>query len=208
MATLAIGDVHGNLRALDDLLGRVRGEIAAGDVVVFLGDYIDRGPDSRGCIDAILAFRRECPAETVCLLGNHEEWLLRTMADYSRHSWLLGMAPFETIRSYSAAAEQTLRKAIKEAGLGPYLGRRSLPYDAFFDAMPVAHRTFFGELALWFESPDCFCSHAGLEPREPGLGRQSRKALIWGDGAFPEEYAGDPIVVYGHRNNAEIDSYG
>ena len=44
---------------------------------MFLGDYIDRGHDSRGCIDAILAFRRESPAEVTCLRGNHEDWLLR-----------------------------------------------------------------------------------------------------------------------------------
>jgi serine/threonine protein phosphatase 1 len=91
MATIAIGDIHGNLRALDDLLGRVRDDITLSDTVVFLGDYIDRGPDSKGCIDRILDFRREIIGEVVCLRGNHEDWLLRTMDDYTRHSWLMGI---------------------------------------------------------------------------------------------------------------------
>lgn len=54
MATIAIGDVHGNRAALDDLLARLEGELDVDDTVVFLGDYIDRGPDSKGCIDSIL----------------------------------------------------------------------------------------------------------------------------------------------------------
>ena len=87
MATLAIGDIHGHRPALEDLLGQIAGEVAEGDTVVFLGDYIDRGPDSKGCVDAILRFRSEVRADVVCLLGNHEDWLLRTMANHERHSF-------------------------------------------------------------------------------------------------------------------------
>lgn len=69
MAVIAIGDIHGNLRALDDLLGKVRQEIDTGDTVEFLGDYIDRGPDSKGCIERILDFRRTSQIRVVALLG-------------------------------------------------------------------------------------------------------------------------------------------
>ena len=79
MATIAIGDVHGNLAALRDLLEKLRGEAA--DTLVFLGDYIDRGPDSKGCIDTILALPGSRRGDVVCLRGNHEEWLLKTRAD-------------------------------------------------------------------------------------------------------------------------------
>ena len=76
MATFAVGDIHGNLSALRDVLDQIRGEVRRRDTVVFLGDYIDRGPDSKGCIDAILKFRDESVATVVGLLGNHEDWLL------------------------------------------------------------------------------------------------------------------------------------
>jgi serine/threonine protein phosphatase 1 len=66
------GDIHGNFRALDDLLGKISQEIGSGDTVVFLGDYIDRGPDSKGCIQRILDFRRTTQIQVVALLGNHE----------------------------------------------------------------------------------------------------------------------------------------
>ena len=72
VATIAIGDVHGNRAALDDLLCQLDGEVQPDDTVVFLGDYIDRGPDSKACVDAILAFRADSPATVVGLCGNHE----------------------------------------------------------------------------------------------------------------------------------------
>ena len=110
MATIAVGDIHGNLSALNDVLDQLRRELLPVDTVVFLGDYIDRGPDSKRCVDAILRFRNEVGGEVVALMGNHEDWLLRTFHDHRRHSWLLGMEAFDTIRSYSAEAEHVLAK--------------------------------------------------------------------------------------------------
>jgi calcineurin-like phosphoesterase family protein len=208
MATIAIGDVHGNLAALLDLLGQLEREVHRGDVVVFLGDYIDRGPDSRGCIDRILAFREETPAEVVCLRGNHEDWFLRTKADYTRHSWLLGMEGLDTIRSYSPEAARTLRDALSEASLHLYTGRCVLPYEVFFDAVPSSHKEFFDRLTLSFRNEDCICTHAGLDPRVPDFADQTAESLIWGDVRFPENYHGEEAVVYGHRNDAIPDARG
>ena len=136
MATIAVGDIHGNRLALNDILVQIRSEAAAGDTIVFLGDYIDRGPDTKGCVDAILGLQREVKAEVVCLLGNHEDWFLRTLRDYRSHSWLLGMEAFDTMRSYSVEAARTLREAVSKAGAGVYLERCALPYEAFFDCVP------------------------------------------------------------------------
>jgi serine/threonine protein phosphatase 1 len=208
MATFSIGDIHGNLPALEDLLGQLCQHASEADVVVFLGDYIDRGADTRGCIEAILSFRRSCRTEVVCLRGNHEDWMLRTQDDYSRHSWLLGMEALDTIRSYSVEAEQALRLAASETGSQLYLGRCTLPYDGFFEALPESHREFFAALVPYFEGPDCICTHAGLDPAVHTLVDQSVKSLIWGHAAFPAEYQGIPPVVYGHWDNAELDGRG
>jgi serine/threonine protein phosphatase 1 len=62
MATIAVGDVHANLGPLNDLLGQLRAVVDERDVVVFLGDYIDRGSDAQACIDALLRFQEEVPA--------------------------------------------------------------------------------------------------------------------------------------------------
>jgi serine/threonine protein phosphatase 1 len=208
MATLAIGDIHGHRPALEDLLGQIAGEVAEGDTVVFLGDYIDRGPDSKGCVDAILRFRSEVRADVVCLLGNHEDWLLRTMANHERHSWLLGMEGLTTIRSYSRDAAQVLREAVSYAGAPLYQGHHALPYEAFFGCMPVEHLRFFGALREYHQTADCVCAHGGLDPRVARVEEQKRNALLWGAGSFPDGYQGAEVVVYGHWDNAALDRDG
>lgn len=204
MATIAIGDIHGQLKPLCDLLERLRPNIVAGDTVVFLGDYIDRGLDTRACIDAILEFKATVPSTVVCLRGNHEDWFLQTMQDYTQHAWLLGMEADDTIRSYSPAAANAIRGAAREARHEVYAGTCALPYDFFFDLLPPAHRQFFETLGLYHETLECLCSHGGVDPLGESLDDQER-ALIWGAQGFPSEYTGDRPVVYGHMNNAHVD---
>lgn len=208
MATIAIGDIHGNHAALDDLLRQLRGAVSESDVVVFLGDYIDRGPNSKECVNAILALQHEIAAEVVCLCGNHEDWLLRTRRDYRRHSWLLGMEAFETIRSYSIDAAQALRNAVSKAGPELYLGQCALPYEVFFDCLPQAHVRFFEGLRSYYQNTDCVCTHGGLDPGVSSVQAQTRQALIWGADGFPSQYDGAETVVYGHWNNAVLNAAG
>lgn len=210
MATIAIGDIHGNLAALTDLLDQLLPDAVEGDVVVFLGDYVDRGPDAKGCIDAILAFEDRGPARVVALCGNHEDWMLRTMRDPTRHSWFLGMQPLDTIRSYSLEAEGALRKAAGQVGLQLFIGSCELPYHLFFDAMPSGHRAFFKSLLTHYQTPDCICVHAGVHPSFPATDPQfhPRDSLFWGVREFPDAYAGTEVVVYGHHDNAELAADG
>jgi Calcineurin-like phosphoesterase len=208
MATIAIGDVHGYLAPLDDLLAAITPNIGGGDTIVFLGDIIDRGPDSKGCVDRILQFREQTPAGVVVLCGNHEQWMLRSKADPTRHSWLLGMLPFETIGSYSIDASARLRAAMAKAGSQLFGERVALPYALFFDALPSAHLQFFAELRTYYRGADGLCVHGGLDPRVPCLEEQTTDALIWGAKGFPQAYDGRELVVYGHHNNAEVDARG
>lgn len=208
MATIAIGDIHGNLAALSDVLGQIRGESGQGDTIVFLGDYIDRGADTRGCVDAILEFRQRVRSDVICLLGNHEDWFLRTTRDYSRHSWLLGMEASATIQSYSPDAARIILEAASQAGARLYQEPCTLPYEAFFDCVPADHLQFFESLSLYHQSADCVCTHGGLDPRVTHLQEQERRDLLWGAGDFPDGYEGGDILVYGHRNNAVLDADG
>lgn len=208
MATLAVSDIHGHLAPLLDLLAQLEEVVTSADTVVFLGDYIDRGPDSKQCIDAILEFADRAPAEVICLRGNHEDWLLKTRSNHRRHSWLFGMKAFATIGSYSPEAERIIREAMRASGLLVYSGHQDLPYDAFFDAMPESHTAFFSGLALSFQNQDCICTHAGLDPSVAALSDQTAEALVWGHPAFLSGYQGEPTVVYGHWNNAELDPDG
>jgi Calcineurin-like phosphoesterase len=205
MATIAVGDVHGNLLALTDLLGLLRAQITNEDTVVFLGDYIDRGPDTKGCIDAILEFQQEVAGEVVCLRGNHEDWLLRTLRDFRRHSWLMGMEAFDTIRSYSLEGAEALREAVAAAGPSVFFTRQMLPYQVFFDCVPRRHISFFEGLVPYYQGPDGICVHGGLDIGGARLEDQPLEVFLGGADGFPEDYADAVTVAYGHWDNAELD---
>ena len=210
MATFAVGDIHGNFPALRDLLGTIRPALSVDDTVVFLGDYIDRGSGSKQCVDAILEFAATHAGPTICLGGNHEDWMMRSYRDHTAHSWLLGMKGFSTIGSYSADAEIVLRAAASRAGTRLYEDDTlQLPYDMFFEAMPAGHLQFFDTLHLSYDDPHGIYVHAGFDTRLP-LEAQTRDALLFGrnDSGFPESYRGERVVVYGHRNDAELDAGG
>ena len=132
MATIAIGDIHGNQRQLDDLLARVVPELRPEDTLVFLGDYIDRGPDSKGCLERILRLKLEAQFEVVTLLGNHEQWMLRSLKDPMRHSWLLAMEGMDTVKSYSAEAAEILARSIEDYGPRLFFYKVALPTKRFF----------------------------------------------------------------------------
>jgi serine/threonine protein phosphatase 1 len=205
MASIAIGDIHGNVAALDDLLAQLEPTLTSQDTIVFLGDYIDRGTHSSQVVDRILHLRHESKATVVALKGNHEHWLLKTMADYTKHSWLLATEAYSTIRSYSAAAADALHAAaltIDRDAL--YGGLAPLPYDRFFDALPPAHVSFFRELLLFHQTADGTFVHAGVDVEIQSLEKQSPFALLMGTFTFPDRYAGPSVVVYGHHDNADV----
>src|SRR5437660_3612705 len=96
MRTLAIGDIHGCLHALNALLAIVQPQ--KDDLVIALGDYTDRGPDSRGVIDRLLRLRDEC--RVICLRGNHDQMLLDARHDPATLWEWLQFGGRETLESY------------------------------------------------------------------------------------------------------------
>jgi serine/threonine protein phosphatase 1 len=208
VATIAIGDIHGQADALEDLLAQLTPELVAADTVVFLGDYIDRGPATRRVIDLVLDFRAHAGATVVALRGNHEDWFLRTLHDPTHHSWLIAMEAFETITSYSAEAADELMRALERTGPRLFTEGASLPYDVFFAAIPPSHIEFFEALRPFHRTADAICVHAGLDSAIGRLDDQPLEACVWGTRNFPQAYNGDDVVVYGHWHNAVLDPDG
>lgn len=164
---LAIGDIHGCLAELDQLLEQVAP--TAEDQLVFLGDYIDRGPDSAGVIDRLLQLRDHLP-RTVCLRGNHEQMLLDFL-DNRNPGAFLANGGAETIASYQ-----------KDDRWPP----------------PAAHLEFFRDLRTLYVTEDFIFVHAGLRPGI-SLEEQDQEDLLWIRWEFLESDAdwGKP-VVFGH----------
>ncbi|MGH7129723.1 MAG: metallophosphoesterase family protein [Planctomycetaceae bacterium] len=94
--TIAIGDVHGCDVALQMLLGRLA--LTADDTLVLLGDVVDRGPNSRRCVELLIDLRRRC--EVVLVLGNHEEMMLRVLRGVGSPAFWLPFGGRETLSSY------------------------------------------------------------------------------------------------------------
>jgi serine/threonine protein phosphatase 1 len=178
----AIGDVHGCSDLLTKLLTKIRSDAARAPVeplLVFLGDYVDRGPDSRGVLDLVLA---GVPGfETVRLRGNHEDLMRAWLFGGDRNMaacWMVNGAA-ATLRSYglpSVASPAEARAAI-----------------------PEAHKAFIysGGTCLHDAEPYLFV-HAGILPGVP-VERQTVEALTWIRSDFLESDADHGrIVVHGH----------
>lgn len=100
MRTIAIGDIHGCLKALDGLIEAINP--GASDRLIFLGDYVDRGPDSRGVIERLIALQTRC--KTIYLLGNHEIIFRSVLGGFPADTWLR-IGGQQTLASYGGTLE-------------------------------------------------------------------------------------------------------
>jgi len=166
---LAIGDVHGHSLALGRLVDVI--EPTERDTVVMLGDYINRGPDSRGVIEILLQLQKRCCL--VPLLGNHEEMMLD-----SRHD---------------VHAENRWRHDGGDATLASYGDDLSL------DNIPAAHWEFLQACHPSFETADHLFVHANYSWHSP-LDRQSSEDLRWIsiEECAPKAHISGKTVVLGH----------
>ncbi|PSQ78102.1 MAG: serine/threonine protein phosphatase [Bacteroidetes bacterium QH_8_67_23] len=185
MGLIAIGDVHGCPDSLDALLDRLAP--ASDDHLVFIGDYIDRGPDSKRVIDRLLALREEQPC--TFLRGNHEALML----DY-----LQGEEG-----SPAAGATRALRLWQQNGG-GATLRSYANGQTA---RLPEAHVAFVRETRLYYETPDFFFVHAGLKPERTvreNVEADDERTFLWERGHLEApELAWEKPVVCGHTPQRE-----
>ena len=184
----AIGDIHGRADLLRTLLAMIEDDAQrqgrARNVLILLGDYVDRGPDSRGVIELLL----DPPLtgfQTVCLMGNHEDMMLTFLDDaQAADGWLMngGQA---TLESYGvmvppgAADPQTMQ-------------------DGLCQALPPSHLTFLRGLALYHVEGDFLFVHAGVRPGM-SIAAQDPHDLIWiRDDFLRSKKDHGQVVVHGH----------
>lgn len=192
----AIGDIHG----CDDLLAQIHNgidEINANDppdvsIEVVLGDMIDRGPDSRGVIDRLIARSRH--KAVVALSGNHETMLLRFLAAPDTLPQWLGLGGLETLRSYGVEP----RSPLDAAGAADTAERA-------MSAIPGEHLAFLQQLPLHCSLGGFTFVHAGLRPGLP-LDRQTKRDLTEIRAPFLN-YRGSfgTFVVHGHTPRADVE---
>ena len=172
--TIAIGDIHGCSNAFLRLLEAI--DPQSDDTLVTLGDYVDRGPDTRGVIDRLLQLPSRC--RLVTLLGNHEQMLLEAWAGRVDANFWLACGGLATLKSYGAVTE--------------------------VEQIPSEHIEFIENCRLFYEQDAHFFVHANYLPDEP-LEEQGRDMLLWRSlRAFtPGPHCSGKTAVVGHTCQPE-----
>ena len=187
----AIGDIHGCLDKVLHLLEVLRYDPTA-DRLIFLGDYIDRGPDSKGVLELMLSLQRENPAN-VFLMGNHEDNFLTYM-----HAGMTG-------KDASYGRTEPFFAGGGVATLTSYVPQLRDPYDLrLCHAIPPEHLTFLAELPLLWTNETYIAVHAGVRPGIP-LERQQANDLLRIRSPFLHTPHGlAKCVVFGHTPFREV----
>jgi serine/threonine protein phosphatase 1 len=146
--TIAVGDIHGCSAALSTLIAAI--EPRPNDCIIALGDYIDRGSDSRGTLDQLISLETRC--RLVPLLGNHEDMLLSARQDPAALEFWMECGGRDTLDSYSPSGS--------------------------LDSIPDEHVAFLSRCPLYHETARHFFVHANYEPHRP-LTEQQRPVLLW-----------------------------
>jgi len=186
MKIYAIGDVHGELGLLEEMMAEIMSEIREEDRIIFLGDYIDRGPKSFETIEFLIDLQMK-HKDTIYLLGNHEEMLLNAIERGKFHDIMLWQenGGFVTVENYQK--------------LG-YLKNMDFHHE-----FPMAHFLFLKSLRLFYESANYIFVHAGVlnNSMTPGidqLNEMDPDIFLWTRAEFyanPHGMWGKKII-YGH----------
>lgn len=175
MTTYAIGDIHGCLTALNTVIDAC--DIQPADTLVFLGDYIDRGPDSRGVIDRVLELSDSY--NVVTLRGNHEVMMLNAREDNEKLFMWQHFGGEETLDSYGVADGSDWQQAV-----------------------PEAHWQFLEQTGRYYETARHIYVHAGLK-QGVALEDQTDAYVYWKKFYSPGLYSADQTVICGHTARAE-----
>ncbi|MGL6076358.1 MAG: metallophosphoesterase family protein [Fimbriiglobus sp.] len=182
--TLAIGDIHGATTNLVALLEAVKPR--PDDWFIFLGDYVDRGPDSKGTLNTLIAFGEQ--HHCVFLRGNHELMMMRARKDLDeRRSW------------FNVGGRQCL------ASYGPSPG-----VPGKFEDIPRAHWEFLTtKLVDWLETDTHIFAHAGVDP-ELEMKNQNEVSIFWDFLTGPIHHKSGKTVIVGHtsQKTGQILNYG
>ncbi|CAN5829111.1 metallophosphoesterase family protein [soil metagenome] len=192
-ALYAVGDIHGRADLLEALLRRIAAEASrhpgeSERTLVFLGDYIDRGPSSRGVVERLLSDPLPGFA-TVRLLGNHEEAMLDFLDERSDGLDWLSYGGLETLLSYGVPLKGFPDTPQRAADLRGVLA----------EAVPQAHMNFYRKCSLHHSVGDYVFVHAGVRPGV-SLAKQSAADMLWIRDEFLRARSALPgkVVVHGH----------
>ena len=192
----AFGDIHGRADLLKEMFTVIDADLARSPVrrpiQIFLGDYVDRGPDSAGTLDLLIERGRRY--ETICLKGNHEAYMLEVLRDPGKLEEWRKFGGLPTLMAYGI-----------QPSLNPDAAEQTVLIETLLQQMPDTHLRFLRSLRSSFVCGDFFFVHAGVRPGVP-LQEQTEADMLWIRNEFldSEENFGK-FVVHGHTPVREPD---
>ncbi len=175
----AVGDIHGCYEKLRRLMEKVWKQFEPDyDTLIFLGDYIDRGPDSFSVVKYLTNLKKQFPG-IIFLKGNHEEMFGQYLLGLERHAYMVN------------GGQHTLESYFRHNPGGEV------------QTIPPEHLHFYSSLSLYYESEDYIFVHAGLKDRIP-LEKQKSEDLLWIRKRFiRSDFDYGKKVVFGHTPFSE-----
>lgn len=189
----AIGDIHGCYDLMKSLLSNIAADYAVcargrRPILIFCGDYVDRGPQSARVLDALAWLHRRREVDLHLLKGNHEEALLAFLDEPEKAAPWLSFGGAETLLSYGVVppAEDEGEEGLPRAR------------DELLERMPAVHLRLLQQLELMVEVGDYAFVHAGIRPGIP-LADQDERDLLWIRRGFIDKPGPfEKVIVHGH----------
>ena len=204
MNLYAIGDIHGCLNQLTSLHKKILTNDkfkVKEDLLIYLGDYIDRGLKSKQVIDQIIKIKNE-KIKTIHLMGNHEEFMVNFLFNKSNNikNWLK-FGVDQTFKSYGIEIVEFIKDGFEDIIIDKLR-------DILLEKMSSEHIDFFKSLKTSFSSEKYLFVHAGIDPRKK-LIEQTKEDYLWSrsDIFFDKNFKAEKIIVHGHTPEENIVNY-
>ena len=204
MNIFAIGDIHGCLKQLVTLQDKIFNYPQYNkeeDLLLYLGDYIDRGPSSKDVINHILQLQTE-GIKSIFLMGNHEQFMIDFLFNKinNLNNWIINGAD-QTFKSYDIEIAQFIKDGFEDDNIDKLR-------NIFLSKLTKGHVYFFKNLKLTYIMGDYLFVHAGINP-EKSLSEQNKMDFLWSrsDKFFDKNFKFEKIIVHGHSPEKEVINF-
>ena len=204
MNIFAIGDIHGCLKQLTSLLDKIFNHFGfnkKNDLLVYLGDYIDRGPNSKNVINHILKLQKE-KVKSIFLMGNHEQIMIDFIFNKINNlRYWLNLGADQTFKSYKIEVDEFIKD-----GFGDDKIERLR--NVLLNELSIEHIHFLKNLRLSYSIGKYLFVHAGINP-EKTLKDQDKMDLLWSrsDQFFDKNFKFEKIIIHGHTPDKNIINF-
>ena len=204
MNFFAIGDIHGCLSQLTSLHKNILNYDKfnpRNDLLIYLGDYIDRGKYSKDVIDQILKLKNN-NIKTINLMGNHDEFMIDFILNKKNNikNWV-NFGADQTFRSYGVEVVEYIKDGFDDEVVDKLR-------NTLLNKMDNTHLDFFKNLEISYSSENYLFVHAGIDP-DKKLSEQSEKDYLWSrsEKFFSKDFKSEKIIVHGHTPEENIINY-